>query len=111
MQGTTKIFDALRNAEQALAELRGVLEDTNGGANDEVYDRIQTWRRLLTMVDDAGGTVSRDEWWEMGARFGYDPRGLGGFFVGRGTMKSNGDGTHSLTDAGYEFLDKDGRLR
>ncbi|GIU94138.1 MAG: hypothetical protein KatS3mg012_0595 [Gaiellaceae bacterium] len=67
---------------------------------------------MLTMVEDAGGTVTRDEWRELGLKCGYDPRGLGGFYRGTyASMRVNPDGTRSLTAAGVEYLTKYGRKR
>ncbi len=90
-----------------MVDLRTALAATNG----ELVTS-ERWRRLLTAVEDAGGTVSRDEWRTMGITCGYDARGLGGFYRGRNaSMRVNSDGTRSLTAAGKAYLDEHGRVR
>lgn len=98
---------ALRNLEKAMGELRDALRAENAEvAADE------RWRRLLTMVEDAGGTVTSDEWRDLGRKCGYDPRGLGGYYRGtKASMRVNADGTRSLTPAGTAYLDRYDRLR
>jgi hypothetical protein len=39
---------------------------------------------ILAEIDAAGGEVSRQEWIDIAARYGYDPRRLGGFFTKNG---------------------------
>jgi hypothetical protein len=97
---------ALANVETAVAELRAALE-----AEDDQVANDDRWQRLLTMVEDAGGTVTGDEWRDLGLEVGYkDVRGLGGFYRGTGaSMRVNPDGTRSLTAAGADYLNKYGR--
>src|SRR5262245_23620618 len=100
-----KTARALRNAEKALAELRQALEEENVQVADE-----RRWRRLLTMVEDAGGKVTPDQWKDLGLKCGYDARGLGGFYRGaKASMKVNRDGSRSMTKAGKDYLDTYGR--
>ena len=67
---------------------------------------------MLTEVEDAGGAVAGDQWREIGVKYGYDPRGLGGFYTGtNASMRRNPDGTRSLTGAGKHYLDEFGRVR
>ena len=75
-------------------------------------DRNERWRRLVTMVEDAGRTVTGQQWRDMGVACGYHPSGLGGLYVGPNpTMVKNADGTRTLTDEGVALLNQNGRLR
>lgn len=102
----TRREKALRRVEDALADLRRVLEaeETNGKTDSR-------WLRLLTMVEDRGGRVSAQEFVELGRAAGYDnPRGLGGFFHGDSSMRVDGD-DRVLTETGKRYLDRYGRRR
>jgi hypothetical protein len=67
------------------------------------------WLRVLTRVEELGGRVTPDEWRDIGAEFGYDPRGLGGFFRGaNASMRIDGE-DRVLTDQGARVLDEFGR--
>jgi membrane carboxypeptidase/penicillin-binding protein len=94
---------AARKYVQARNELDAAIEELNNG-------RADRWQQLLTMVEKAGRTVTGKEWRDMGRACGYDPRGLGGFYVGsKPTMVKNADGTRTLTDQGVAYLDQYGR--
>jgi hypothetical protein len=102
-----KTARAFRNLEKAMEELREALK-----AEDQQVAADERWRRMLTMVEKAGGPVTRDQWRAMGLKCGYDVRGLGGFYRGTyASMKRNADGTRSLTKAGKDYLNKYGRVR
>src|SRR5262245_17382428 len=103
----TKTARALRNVEKAVAELREALN----AEDPEVAAEVR-WRRLLTKVEDAGGAVTPNQWRDMGLACGYDARGLGGFYRGsNASMRSNPNGTRSLTTAGKNYLNTYGRAR
>jgi hypothetical protein len=46
--------------------------------------REERQRLILAEIDAAGGEVAREEWIDIAARYGYDPRRLGGFFTKNG---------------------------
>lgn len=99
-----------RQQRAALALHRAQQEFDAAFAESE--SRSDRWRRLLTLVEDAGRPVTGAEWRAMGEACGYDARGLGGFFVGNNhSMQRNADGTSELAPAGVAFLDQAGRLR
>jgi len=103
---TTRKERALRNVERAVQELRAAIE-----AEAEEDWSMNRWRRLLTKVESAGGSVDVEEWKRLGRESGYtNPRGLGGFYRGaNGSMRREGD-RRVLTDAGRRFLDEYGQL-
>jgi hypothetical protein len=45
-------------------------------------DTAKQWKLLSALVTDHNGDVGSEEWSRLGREHGYDPRGLGGFFVG-----------------------------
>jgi hypothetical protein len=100
-----KTARALRSLEKSVAELRAALEAEDSQVADE-----RRWRRMLTMVEEAGGTVTGVQWRELGVKCGYDARGLGGFYRGtNASMKRNANNTRSLTASGKNYLNKYGR--
>src|SRR5438034_11633810 len=47
---------------------------------------------FLNAIDKAGGSVTAEEFGDLGRQFGYDPRGLGGFATGANpSIRSEGD--------------------
>jgi hypothetical protein len=91
---------------QGLAELTAALESKpevpaakpakkrNGASRKKKYAPIDSFtpasvreerqRMILTELAAAGGEVTRQEWIDIAARFGYEPRRLGGFFTKNG---------------------------
>lgn len=97
---------SLEAAKRAISDLETALEAADSG--DSSGDR---YRRILTAVENAGGRVSKEEWYEFGRKAGYsDNRSLGGFFrANGGAMRIEGD-EWVLTENGIEYLDDYGRL-
>ncbi len=103
--GNDRIRRGLEAAKRALADLEEAL-DAEIGESD-----IDRYRRILTAVEEEGGRVSAERWYEIGRETGYsDNRALGGFFrADGGAMRIDGD-ERVLTDKGREYLDQYGRL-
>jgi hypothetical protein len=59
--------------------------------------------QVLREVEDAGGVLSGESWRALGQAYDFDARGLGGFFVGNGSMEKDGN-DRALTAAGRGFL-------
>jgi hypothetical protein len=98
-----------RQTKAALALYRAQQEFNAAFADDEP-DRDLRWRKLLTMVEAAGGTVTGEDWRDMGRACKYHPSGLGGFYVGGNpTMVRNADDSRTLTKQGVAVLDQHGR--
>lgn len=107
MAMSNKAVRAFGKLERALTELREALE-----AEDEPFAGDARWRRMLTLVEERGGRVSRSEWSALGKQVGYDPRGLGGFYVGANASMRRNKATDErvMTAAGRRYLNKYGRL-
>ena len=60
----------------------------------------QRRREMLAAVLAAGGWLDVDTWRELGIRFGYNPRGLGGFFGGLYPSMISDGRRRCLTDLG-----------
>ena len=62
-------------------------------------------REILQYVRANGGVVeSKEEWIEIGKRFGFDSRGLGGFFVGNSSMEKT-NGKYYITGKGIRVAE------
>ena len=62
--------------------------------------------KILVEVDRKGGIVTKDEWQAIGEKYGVDARGLGGFFVGSGSMTCIGGEKRALTERGMKMIKK-----
>jgi hypothetical protein len=85
-------LDALENSQQQTAVRR---------------DRPERYLRVLVEVYEHGGHhgVDADGLASIGARHGYDRRGLGGFFTGARAPLRRTDGRARLTAYGEELMD------
>jgi hypothetical protein len=92
--------EKIKKALEALQKAQAVLEEIFAKENEELgwWDRRCS---VLVEVHKRGGIVTRSEWIEIGAKYGYDPRGLGGFFTGsEPSMTSIAGQRKALTDRG-----------
>jgi len=91
------------SAESILKKVNSLLE--NMGESGALTSE-QWWNRrnsVLAAVLSKGGTVSSDEWREIGAKYGFDPRGLGGFYVGKNASMTRIAGDRrALRDSGVQ---------
>ena len=87
--------------EVRLLKLRKLMEASTAG--DRSADISM---KVLAEVDDAGGVVSREKWLAIGKKYGMDARGLGGFFVGEGSMICIGGDKRALTERGMKMVKK-----
>ena len=91
MDGNT--LRQLKRIRRELDELIEKAERENGAPPDTEYNR---WFRrvgsVLNAVEQAGGSVTVDQWRQIGLDHGYDPRGLAGFYTGKDpSMKRDSD--------------------
>lgn len=85
MKDTTekKIKEAKELLIQATKLLSDIAEERNSeetDLEDWTKDRVQLWCRIY----NEGGIVTIERLNELWKQMGKDPRGLGGFFTGRG---------------------------
>lgn len=85
--------------EVRLIKVKKLMESSTFGGNAP-----DSSIRVLAEVDDAGGIVSKEEWLEIGKKHGMDARGLGGFFVGEGSMICIGGDKRALTERGMKMV-------
>ena len=108
---TTQQSERLKRAHGEITEVLvdlGVLDAAPERPADPQWlrDIAKQWGLLNTLAADHAGDVSREEWSRLGRQHGYDPRGLGGFFVGsRPLMESVGD-RRVLTDHGRKHIER-----
>lgn len=98
--------EAIRKALEALRKAQAELEAVLGEENEQ-----QSWWdtrcRVLVEVYKKNGVVTHSEWKEIGDRFEYDRRGLGGFFTGNSpTMTQISGGRHALTERGRKDVEE-----
>jgi len=76
-----ELLPKLDELSRIVADIRMIVEKYMGGPEpppDWMIPRIFVWYEIY--VKD--GIVSRDEFHRIGKKYGYDTRGLGGFFTG-----------------------------
>lgn len=102
-----------KGAEDRIVILLGEIEDRVNrvrslmGRKEEKmnYSDIENNRMgVLAEVSAMGGAVSKEEWKNIGAKYGFSARGLGGFYVGNGSMIVRDDGMRELSDRGKEAV-------
>ena len=113
-ESDTPHWPALVREVRALRERVGRLERRSAGgrashprpAIEGKMERGEARARRLAVLEEvakAGGLVGADRFREIGRHLGYNPRGLGGFFVGDATLRRVGD-TVQVTDRGFQIL-------
>lgn len=109
---TTQQADRLK---RAYAEFGATLKDLGILEEDAprppvepqwMRDTAKQWGLLNALAAEHNGDVGSEEWSRLGRQHGYDPRGLGGFFVGsQPTMGAQG-ARRVLTDHGRRFIER-----
>lgn len=100
---TEHILAGIARMESTLDRLRQQLNELKAIVSPNV-NALDWWdRRCHVLVDvyQHDGVVTADEWYSIGEKYGYDRRGLGGFFAGNSpSMTQIAGGRHALTEAG-----------
>jgi hypothetical protein len=96
-----RLRSSILRIEQELGELEGAQQTAVR------RDRPERYLRVLVEVYEHGGQhgVDADGLAGIGARHGYDRRGLGGFFTGARAPLRRADGRIRLTAHGEELMD------
>lgn len=98
MSDLQQLFDEI---EIRLAKAKKLIENPNSSSN--LPDKNL---KVLVDVHKKGGVVTADDWKAIGKKHGMDARGLGGFFVGDGSMVLIGDDKRALTERGAKMVKK-----
>jgi len=111
MEITTQQAEALTRAHAEFSTaLRnaGILNDAPTPPVEPQWRRstAKQWALLNALARDHGGDVGAEEWARLGRQHGYDPRGLGGFFVGREQLMARQGARRVLTDHGQRFIER-----
>jgi hypothetical protein len=69
-------------------------------------DTAKQWKLLSALATDHNGDVGSEEWSRLGREHGYDPRGLGGFFVGSQPIMASQGARRVLTSHGHRFIER-----
>ena len=88
-----------------LSEL-GALNNTDPNPEPQWKADLRKQWGLLKEVDGQGGDVGSEEWGRLGVKHGYDPRGLGGFFVGSQPLMASQGARRVLTEHGRRFIER-----
>jgi len=97
----------LRSGLARLEEGLSALERAQHQPAGAVRDRPERYLRVLVDVYERGGQhrVDADGLAAIGRAYGYDPRGLGGFFTGSRAPLRRADGRVTLTRHGEQLVD------
>jgi hypothetical protein len=69
-------------------------------------DTAKQWSLLSALAVEHSGDVGSEEWARLGRQHGYDPRGLGGFFVGSQPLMASQGARRVLTSHGHRFIER-----
>src|SRR4051794_20777669 len=111
MEITSQQADTLKRAyvEFGIAlKGAGILEDAAGPPTDPQWlrDTAKQWGLLNALKAEHQGDVGSEEWSRLGRQHGYDPRGLGGFFVASQPLMSSQGARRVLTTHGHRFIER-----
>src|SRR4051794_11046566 len=111
MDVTAKQAEALKRAHADFgAALRdaGILDDAPRAPVEPQWmrDTAKQWGLLNALATDHNGDLGSEKWSRLGRQHGYDPRGLGGFFVGGQPLMSSQGERRVLTEHGRRFIER-----
>ena len=96
-----EIRTLIEEIETRIVKIKELFEDSEPSMGTS---EIQATRmKILAEVHKKGGIVTKNEWKKIGKKYGIDARGLGGFFVGDGSMVRIGDDKRALTEKGVRI--------
>jgi len=108
---TTQQQDRLRRAHAdttAVLKELGVIEEPSVKPVEPQWQRdtARQWGLMNDLAADHAGDVGSDGWVRLGRQHGYDPRGLGGFFVGSQPLMASQGERRVLTEHGRRFIER-----
>lgn len=106
-QQANRLTQAYAEIGAVLKEL-GVIQDAPAPPSDPQWlkDTAKQWGLLNALAIQHNGDASPDEWSRLGRQHGYDPRGLGGFFVGKQPLMGRQGERRVLTEYGRRFIER-----
>jgi hypothetical protein len=103
-----RLISELKNVLNTLEIVIARLEKIAGITEVEVPpEHLQKALRLCWLVKEKGGVISKDDLRQLGMKVGYDPRGLGGLYVGKNPwLVEIAGGKVALTQKAMEIVEK-----
>ncbi|HLH65693.1 MAG TPA: hypothetical protein VKV27_08320 [Solirubrobacteraceae bacterium] len=99
----------LSRVRSSVSRIERDLNELEAGERGSGAQRRRPERYLRVLIDvyERGGRhgVAGEEWAAIGARHGYDRRGLGGFFTGANAPLRRIEGRVLLTVSGEQLID------
>jgi hypothetical protein len=95
------VLDSVRDAKNAIEKVEAQLLTMGGKEPKDIVATLPEHRqarvRVWKEIHEKGGFVTKEELHKIGQKYGFDPRGLGGFFVGDSSLVYLADGKVGLT--------------
>jgi hypothetical protein len=111
MEVTQQQGDRLKRAYTEIGAILldlGVIEPPDQPRAEPAWMIVtkKQWHLLNDFRESHGGNLGSEAWARLGVEHGYDPRGLGGFFVGSSPLMASQGARRSLTSHGHRFIDR-----
>ncbi len=111
MEITQQQADRLRRSYSQLGTVLldlGVIEppEERPAEPQWVMATKKQWHLLNDFRENHDADLGSEAWSRLGVEHGYDPRGLGGFFVGSTPLMASQGARRVLTSHGHRFIDR-----
>jgi hypothetical protein len=111
MQLTVKQADRLKRAYGDLSAVLRELGVVEAGPapvaeSQQMAVTKKQWLLLNDFKKNHNADLGSEDWGRLGREHGYDPRGLGGFFVGSSPLMASQGARRVLTSHGHRFIDR-----
>lgn len=94
--------DLLIKATKLLSDMITSEDTTKEKLEDWMKDRVELWCKAY----NEGGIITKERLYQIWKKMGKDPRGLGGFFVGKGaSLHYTPDGKIVLTKKASDSIE------
>lgn len=100
------MVDPIATARRIRDDLDALITEleSDGVRRNRIPAKFRRRYELLREVEEAGGSVTAEEWHSLGESHDFDVRGLGGFFVGEGRSMEKIRDERRLTNVGRAWL-------